>query len=514
LSSRIGSSVDRKSSSLDDRRIPSQTRQAVAGSRDIRKPEEGDVRNGETQKRIETFGSPREQKQTDVRITDRSRPAAGPDSSGRRPESGPDRSRLKKVVPDTRTGIPDGETSFDRIPRTDGARIHRYAPVSPSYVTYYDQPALVNHAYHYDYGYWGYDGRWCTRLVWPRYYIPVYYSCGPWFGFRYMYPYYHRKYVFISLGGYWPFDYCYTRYYWYGCHPYYWYGYYPVASEVQGNTYNYYTYNYSNGEQAATYQSQITDPALFENLAEQPAQPAEATLADVYFEEAVKAFEVGEYGTAVQKFTQAMELAPEDMILPFARSQALMANGQYSQAAAVLREALAKVQPEKEGVFYPRGLYPDEDTLLAQIDVLAKQAESYSFDADLQLLLGYQLLGIGQTDRAIEPLMHAGKDLVNADASAVLLKLAEKIKTPNTEAQPPSTPPNPSARGAGVLSEVEEPLKPDEPAPTPAPAAPAQSSPISQAIIGGGSTRLTGTIFLTSLCALATGAGIRHFAHR
>jgi tetratricopeptide (TPR) repeat protein len=195
-----------------------------------------------------------------------------------------------------------------------------------------------------------------------------------------------------------------------------------------------------------------------------------------------------------------MELAPEDMILPFARSQALMAGGQYSQAAAVLREALAKVQPEKEGVFYPRGLYPDEDTLLEQIDLLAKQAESYNFDADLQLLLGYQLLGIGQTDRAVEPLMHAGRDLVNADASAVLLKLVEKIKTPSSEAEPKDKPKN------------------GEPAPAPAPsgqspAAPAHSHPASQAIIGGRSTRLTETMFLTSLGALATGVGIRRFTH-
>jgi|GEM_PF-1889536 len=39
-------------------------------------------------------------------------------------------------------------------------------------------------------------------------------------------------------------DYGYIRYYWYGCHPYYWCGYYHVAQEVQGDTYNYYTYNY------------------------------------------------------------------------------------------------------------------------------------------------------------------------------------------------------------------------------------------------------------------------------
>jgi hypothetical protein len=486
---RIGSSVDTKSPSLRDSRIPSQTRQTVAGSRDIRKSEGGDVRSGQSQKRIESFGSPREQKQTDVRVTDGSRPAAGPD-----------RSRLKKVVPETQTTITGGGATLNRIQRTDGTRIHRYATVSPSYVTYYDQPGLVSHAYHYDYAYRDYHGLLCTRLVWPRYYVPVYYSYGPGFTFRYVYPYYHRKYIFVSLGGYWPFDYYYTRYYWYGCHPYYWYGYYPIAREVQGDTYNYYTYNYHNGEQAVGYQSQVADPALFENLAEQQAPPAETTLADVYFEEAVKAFEVGEYGTAVQKFTKAMELAPEDMILPFARSQALMAGGQYSQAAAVLREALAKVQPEKEGVFYPRGLYPDEDTLLEQIDLLAKQAESYNFDADLQLLLGYQLLGIGQTDRAVEPLMHAGRDLVNADASAVLLKLVEKIKTPSSEAEPKDKPKN------------------GEPAPAPAPsgqspAAPAHSHPASQAIIGGRSTRLTETMFLTSLGALATGVGIRRFTH-
>ncbi len=357
----------------------------------------------------------------------------------------------------------------------------------------------MSYAYHYDYAYRDFHGLLCTRLVWPTYYVPVYYDCGPWFTFRYVYPYYHRKYIFISLGGYWPFDYCYARYYWYGCHPYYWYGYYPVAQEVQGDTYNYYTYNYYNGTEAAA-QSQAANPALFEKLGQQPPKPAETTLADVYFEEGVKAFEAGEYNTAVQKFTKAMELAPEDMILPFARSQALLAAGQYSQAAAVLREGLAKVSPDKEGVFYPRGLYAKEETLLDQIELLAQQAESYNFDADLQLLLGYQLLGIGETDKALEPLMHAGKDLVNADASKVLLKLAEKIKIPSTEAQPKDKP------------KTEEPAL--TPAPTPAPsgqnpAAPAHSHPASQAIITERPTRLTKTLFLTSFCALATGAGIR-----
>ncbi|MEK7993790.1 MAG: hypothetical protein AAB403_08320 [Planctomycetota bacterium] len=204
----------------------------------------------------------------------------------------------------------------------------------------------------------------------------------------------------------------------------------------------------------------------------------------MYFEEAVKAFEVAEYNTAIQKFTRAMELAPDDMILPFALSQALTAGGQYSNAAAILRDALAKVRPDKEGVFYPRGLYPDEQRLLDQIDVLAKQADQYSFDADLQLLLGYQLLGIGQTDRAVEPLMNAKKDLVNADAAAVLFGLLEKVKTSNGQTAPQEKPVNQN----------------------PAPAS-------SKEIIKGDTLRLKESMMLTGMCALVATVGVRQFMH-
>jgi len=132
-----------------------------------------------------------------------------------------------------------------------------------------------------------------------------------------------------------------------------------------------------------------------------------------------------------------MELAPDDMVLPFAYSQALFASGRYSEAAEVLRGVLANVTPEKEGVFYPRGLYTDDDILFEQIERLSQQAELYSFDADLQILLGYQLLGIGEIDKAIEPLQQANQDLENAAAAKILLDLLEKIKadtgTQNTD---------------------------------------------------------------------------------
>jgi tetratricopeptide (TPR) repeat protein len=261
-----------------------------------------------------------------------------------------------------------------------------------------------------------------------------------------------------------------------------------MAREVRSDTYNYYTYNYYSDDGVATYgSSQVANADVFENLGPQAVEPEQATLADVYFEEAVKAFEAGKYNIAVEKFAKAIELAPDDMILPFAYSQALMANEQYSEAARVLRAALAKVRPEKEGVFYPRGLYPDEDTLLEQIDRLAEKAELYGFDADLQLLLGYQLLGIGDVDRAVAPLMKASKDLVNADAAAVLLEILEKIK--NADNKPENT----EAGSSKVFETIRIP-------------------PESKAIVKGHSIGLKKTMFVSGLCVLVTSAGIFRYS--
>jgi len=329
-----------------------------------------------------------------------------------------------------------------------------------------------------------------------------------------VYPYYHRKYLFVSLGGYWPLSYRYTRYYWYGCHPYNWYGYYPIAREVRSPSYNYYTYNYYTDGDGGYQPATIVNSQIYENIAEQTAEPQEATLADVYFEEAVKAFEVAQYNTAALKFYKAIELAPNDMILPFAYAQALLASQQYSKAAEVLRGALAKVSPEKEGVFFPRGLYPNEETLLKHIDRLAERAAQFSFDADLQLLLGYQLLGIGQHDRAVELLMNAGRDLENAKAAGVLLELLEKIKTaqPKPDTSAPAETPAPA------------PIKPTTPAPapiqppTPAPSeaivpspAPDSALKTGKATIQDRSRTLGGAMIVTSLCAIGTSFGIGHF---
>ena len=237
--------------------------------------------------------------------------------------------------------------------------------------------------------------------------------------------------MFVSLGGYWPLNYRFIRYYWYGYHPYYWCGYFPIAREVVDGSYTYYTYNYYYDDSPVSYPPTSTlEPQYYDNIDPQLAEePAGVTLADIYFEEAVRAFEEGNYGLAIEKFAKAMELAPDDMILPFAYSQALFAAQRYTEAAEVLRSALAKITSDKEGVFYPRGLYPKDEVLLAQLDMLTEKAELYKFDSDLQLLLGYQLLGLGQLDKAVTPLQIASLDLVNVNAATILLGILEKIRT-------------------------------------------------------------------------------------
>ncbi len=374
--------------------------------------------------------------------------------------------RLRKPPERTRPGSRDGR--IGRGGRSDGGRIinrrgstlidrtdrgtELRRPRRTSRIVYEDRTRLIRHRRHHEHVYRDRFGRFCHRVIRPRYYFPVCYNWGPRVVVHYVYPYYHRRYIFVSLGGYWPVHYTYARYYWYPSHFYSWYGYHPVAREIRSDTYNYYTYNYYYGDGGAAegYTQSASalgtvDHTTFadvrEKLARQQAQgPGAETLADQYFDEAVKAFEAGDYATAAEKFAEAMELAPEDAILPFAYAQALFANGQYEQAAEALRRALEKSSPDEEGVFYPRGLYLDEEALLEQIDRLAEQAALWPNNSDLQLLLGYHYLGIGEMEKSLEPLRNARRDYKNFAAASVLLELAEKIQEESTEQSEPKTP--------------------------------------------------------------------------
>jgi tetratricopeptide (TPR) repeat protein len=166
-----------------------------------------------------------------------------------------------------------------------------------------------------------------------------------------------------------------------------------------------------------------------EKLAQQEEEPEPQTLADQYFENGVKAFEQGDYGTAIKNFADAMSLDPNDVILPFAYVQGLFTDGRYTEAADALRSAIDNLPPDQEGLFFPRGLYPDDEILFEQIERLKQKAQIYRNDPDMQLLLGYQLLGIEKYDEAEETLQTANMYGVNFDSANVLLDLLEKLKT-------------------------------------------------------------------------------------
>jgi len=157
-------------------------------------------------------------------------------------------------------------------------------------------------------------------------------------------------------------------------------------------------------------------------------EPGEATQTDRCFEAGVKSFEAGNYAEAIAWFHNALELAPDDIVLPFAYVQAFFANDEYKKAAEVLRTTLSEAPPEEEGVFYPRGLYPDDNVLNGQIKQLSRAVRLNPFDANLQLLLGYQLLGMGRLDEAAEPLQKAQQDSDNHQAATLLMSLLEKLK--------------------------------------------------------------------------------------
>jgi thioredoxin-like negative regulator of GroEL len=201
---------------------------------------------------------------------------------------------------------------------------------------------------------------------------------------------------------------------------------------IAGPTYNYYYYNKEpQGEGLAEAHQRLEEKP--------PAEPAPESRADRYFDQAVKAFDAGDYPTAKQKFHDAMQASPEDVVLPFAYVQALFAEGDYQKATDVLREAMTQVSPEQEGVFYPRGLYSDESILKQQIEQLEQTVIQNPSNADFELLLGYQLLGMSRFDEAGGYLQHAQLDETNRQAATVLLSVLEKLG----KADPNSAEPKP-----------------------------------------------------------------------
>ncbi|MFA5424746.1 MAG: tetratricopeptide repeat protein, partial [Phycisphaerae bacterium] len=180
------------------------------------------------------------------------------------------------------------------------------------------------------------------------------------------------------------------------------------------------------------------DETTFEDvrqkLEEQKQQtPDEQTLTDKFFEDGVTAFEQEDYSAAAKSFADAIAMEPDDLVLPFAYTQALFATEQYSKAADILRAALVAMPTEEQGLYFPRGLYNDEEILFAQIEQLQNRADTFAYDPDMSLLLGYQLLGIEEYDQARQQLENAAQYDLNKEAVEILINLIDKVEGQNEQ---------------------------------------------------------------------------------
>jgi len=233
--------------------------------------------------------------------------------------------------------------------------------------------------------------------------------------------YYPRRYLFFSLP--------YYRYY----YPYPVY-YYPEP---------YYGYVYDDykpaGSQQQLYVGADTFRDVREKLGRQKAvESALQERVNRHLDNIAGSFADSDFTEALLLARQAAQAEPDSSVLRFVHSQCLFAAGEYGEAAVVLRDALLKSDSEQAGVFYSPGLYPDQDILAAQIsDLIDAAAEAKQFDAHLQLLLGYQLLGIGRYEDALDALQKAKLDYMNKKAAELLIDVLEKAQQQDAAAKTP-----------------------------------------------------------------------------
>ncbi len=328
-----------------------------------------------------------------------------------------------------------------------------YRPVRPTFTrigdrhSWYDGYYRTHHSRYHHSSWrrkWTWDGHgWNYIWLRPSVGTVVYYKHHNYgYGMSYIYPRYHRRYMFVSIGGYWPAAYRYRRYYWYGCHPYRWYGSSPTVYVINEQNHYYQTdsgqQSYGQVQPTYSYDSSgniVPDYDAFAKVREKMVlegneldEPQEKTLADEYFEQAVEKFESNDYEASLGHIQQAIKLSPDDVVLPFVYGQILFAAGDYSHAAAVVRMALNNLPEDNKSVFFPRGLYTDDGVLNRQIQKLADATELEVLNSDLQLLLGYQLLGIGELDQAEQVLIEAKDVSSNVEAADVLLDLVEQAR--------------------------------------------------------------------------------------
>jgi thioredoxin-like negative regulator of GroEL len=172
-------------------------------------------------------------------------------------------------------------------------------------------------------------------------------------------------------------------------------------------------------------------PKQIQQPAEQSKEAVKYVEYNRHLEDVADAFGARDYDKAARRAEQALTDEHDNPVVPFVYAQALFAAGRYSQSADVLREALTNLDTDKQQVYYPLGFYRDLTELNDQIAGLTEEAAAKPSDAELQLLLGYQLFGVARYDEALEALQKARPSYVNKEAATVLINLLDKPRAPS-----------------------------------------------------------------------------------
>jgi len=147
-----------------------------------------------------------------------------------------------------------------------------------------------------------------------------------------------------------------------------------------------------------------------------------------HLSDVASAFAAGDFEKAVELSGRALHDFPDNPALLFVYSHSLFASKNYRQSAEVLIHALDKVNLQKQGIFYLLGFYHDDDVLKEQITHLSRTLEDDPDNNSLQILLAYQLMGIGDFQQASELLVAARRDAEFACTAGVLLDNLEHSK--------------------------------------------------------------------------------------
>lgn len=227
------------------------------------------------------------------------------------------------------------------------------------------------------------------------------------FFFRHHHNHSHADFIFVP-SFFWP------GYYYNGYYP----GYCSSCDAYAGYTAPDYTYNYNyyyDNSGAADYSTQ--------GSAYTTTQQSQA---DTLFNEGVTAFSNQDYASAVAKLQAAVRLEPADTVMPFAYAQALFASNQYEQASAVIATTLAQMTPYTPEVSFPGGMYSDHNVLVSQVDNLKRAVLMDPANANLQMLYGYELIGLGRLDDARTALNVAKTNEATAAPATALLSIIDQ----------------------------------------------------------------------------------------